>query len=464
MFKLSVSLLNNVIINRSAKQVKYGQNRLYGIQKDVKLSGTLTGWGPDQAKTVPREMIREKPTREDNSNLKFNRSQPSRSKLGSNWHPVTNASLSASQPIRDFQIKDLNLLDINPDLKKVISSRFTDYHSAIADLDPRTTQSNIQHLNLLIEKNGFFAPQSPLIDAKFKRRYEWGSVFIGAVKRNKIRSIDLIEAFSNEDLINRSFIPIIEFNNQIKNYFPKLNSTRSDYDLDISSNFLLPIFETAAEYFNYIDKKSIINRNIKISKRRNKKFLSNIISVPNYNVKDHWLFPEFRLNCPKIPVNLINIINANSVPISAKTSLHKRFLNPNFRDFNFEINKKKISRTKVSNGFSINRIKKELIELEQNEKYDSESFQTQFGDYSNEIRLNNKKVLQFQDELIGIKNSLQEIKLRLLKEEHSDKNQDSIRTWIFDHKNKLTDRFKKLLFEAWQEGFRQEVIQYGYQR
>jgi hypothetical protein len=165
-----------------------------------------------------------------------------------------------------------------------------------------------------------------------------------------------------------------------------------------------------------------------------------------------------------IPVNFINIINANSFPISAKTSLHKRFKNQNFWDFKFEINKKKISRFKNSNGFPINRLNKDLSELDLNEKSDSEKFQTQFGDYINEIRLNNRKILHFQDELRGIKNSLQQIKLRLLEEEHSVKNQVLIKTRIFDHKNKLSGRFKKLVFEAWQEGFRQEVIQYGYQR
>lgn len=460
----AMSLLNSVTINKSVKQIKYVKNRLDGVQKDYKQNGTLTSWGSDQAKIVPREMILNKPTSEDNSNLKYDKSQPSGSILGLNWFPGSNASRSTGQQSFDFQVENSNLLYMYPDLKKVITSRVTDYHSAIANLDLMALQSHIQYSNLLIEKNSFFAPQIPLIGSKLKRRYKRDSIYIGAVKRNKIRSIDNIEAFNDEDLLNRNFIPIIDFDNQAINYFPKLNSSRLDYDQDISSSFLLPMFETRIEYFNYIDKKGIINKNIKSSKRKNKKFLYNIPSVPNYNVKDHWLFPEFRLNRPNIPFSFINTINANSFPISAKTSLHKRFINPNFRDYNFKINEKKISNTNVSNGFSINRVKKDLNELEKNEKSGSVSFQAQIGDCSNEIRLSNKKNLQFQDELRGIKNSLQEIKLRILEEEHSDKNQDSIKTRIFDHKNKLANRFKKLIFEAWQEGFRQEVIQYGYQR
>jgi hypothetical protein len=170
------------------------------------------------------------------------------------------------------------------------------------------------------------------------------------------------------------------------------------------------------------------------------------------------------LKPPRITSKLIKLIKPGGIPILSKTFLIENIGDFNVKYFNFDVPAefKANSKARVIKAYQNNRVM--LNNIESEKEYEMGNFgRNQVDGILNESHWNRKNIYQMKQDVKDLQTKIDQIQSKLSESDVSEEYHNiSGSIQIFkSHSNKLSDRFKYLIFKTWIEMFRKEVIKHG---
>jgi len=437
-----LGILNNVIINRSFKHGKVNKNKIRFDKKENIQSDQDTCRDPGRIGSAPKWSILNKPTKNGSSGSGLIKSKSKYSKSGSNRYPKINLPIIFDQLPQLFFNKIINANTLS-------SNRFL-----------ISTKDRGSKLFVILKKEKKSAARSMFTNSKLNNVLSKNLIFIDVGNKKKV-PLNFTNMFTNNEESTRNFIPIFGLNNFGGSDFSIPRSDLSGYYNNRPSATHLIEKEDAAPHLDNIQKKDRLNNYYKISRMNNKKVPVLVSYISKKNIKDNNLVPVIGSIHSEMDYRLIDIIDPNYFSGIIQFFDHIKLKNNRAQSYGYELYGNQNSKTKNSKFYFKHDNLTNAAGFDKNKKTGFQESQNISIDNQNGILLAKINSQQFQEDLQTLTKSIKKNELKFFDNLNSDSKKAEINYRIFDNEYNLTDRFKKLIFEAWQERFRFEFLMHG---